>query len=243
MNLVLPVLAASTLAALAGALGATVYMGPPDTPRHWLGWAFAVAAGFMLGAAYATLHPAVADTPVVVTAGALLGILFVFATHRFQGTADLELSRTDAADPTYVFRVLTIQALHSASEGVAIGVAALANLGFGLFVAFAFAVHNVAEAIVLSAVLRGQGASAAQAAALGVFTNVGQILLAIVTVALVTSAPALLPWTVGFAVGTLVHLVLIELLPEAYREAGSLSTALATSLAMGVVILWAGVLG
>lgn len=197
----------------------------------------------MLGAAYATLELGMGETPVVVTAGAVLGVLYVFATHRFQGSDELQLTRTEDVDSAYAFRVLTIQSLHSASEGIAIGVAALINVGFGVFAAFAFAVHNVAEAGVLSAVLRGQGASAAQATALGVFTNVGQVLLAVVTVAVVTSAPALMPWVTGFAVGALVHLVLTELLPEAYRDAGALSTALVTSLAMGVFILSAGLLG
>ena len=46
----------------------------------------------------------------------------------------------------------------------------------------------------------------------------------------------------GFAVGSLVHLVLTELLPEAYESAGALTTALATSLALGVMILTTGVL-
>lgn len=243
MNLTLLVLAASGAAALSGGLGALIYLGPEQAPRRWLGWATAVAGGFMLGAAYATLELGMGEKPVAVTTGALLGVLYVFATHRFQGSEELQLTRTEGVDSAYAFRVLTIQSLHSASEGIAIGVAALINLGFGMFTAFAFALHNVAEAGVLSAVLRGQGATAAQAAALGVFTNAGQVLLAVVTVAVVTSAPASMPWVTGFAVGALVHLVLTELLPESYRDAGALSTALVTSLAMGVVILWAGLLG
>jgi len=53
----------------------------------------------------------------------------------------------------------------------------------------------------------------------------------------VAAAPAVLPWAVGFAVGALIYLVLAELLPESYRQAGRTSIALATILAMGIVVL------
>jgi ZIP family zinc transporter len=59
----------------------------------------------------------------------------------------------------------------------------------------------------------------------------------VVTYALIAAAPSLLPWAVGFAVGALVYLVMAELLPEAYRQAGRTSIALATILAMAIVVL------
>jgi zinc transporter, ZIP family len=66
---------------------------------------------------------------------------------------------------------------------------------------------------------------------------VSQILLAIVVFALASAAPSLLPWALGFAVGALVYLVMAELLPECYRQAGRTSIAVVTFVAMGIVIL------
>ena len=75
------------------------------------------------------------------------------------------------------------------------------------------------------------------AALLAIATNLNQVLLAVLTFAVVGALPALLPWALGFAVGALVYLVLVELLPESYRQAGHTSIALVTSLTMGVLVL------
>ncbi len=53
---------------------------------------------------------------------------------------------------------------------------------------------------------------------------------------LVGAVPAVLPWAIGFAVGSLIYLVLAELLPESYRQAGHTSIALVTLVTMGIVV-------
>ena len=55
-----------------------------------------------------------------------------------------------------------------------------------------------------------------------------------------TALPVLLPWAIGFSVGALVYLVLVELLPESYRQAGPTSIALVTLVAMGIVVALTG---
>jgi zinc transporter ZupT len=64
--------------------------------------------------------------------------------------------------------------------------------------------------------------------------------MAIVVFALIGAAPGLLPWALGFAAGSLVYLVMAELLPQCYRQAGHTSIALVTIVAMGIVILLGG---
>lgn len=242
MNDVLTILLVSSLAALAAALGTLPLAGRDRLPTVWLGWANAVAAGLMLGAAYALAIDGFEVRPVFAAAGALLGVVFVWWTHRFAGTAELPLNELGRQAPEYGYQVMTIQTMHSASEGVAIGVAAVVDLTFGVFMAFTFAIHNVAEAMVLSAVLRSRGVATGQAATLSVVTNVSQVLLAVVTLSVVTAAPGILELAIGFAVGTLVHLVMVELLPEAYRQAGDPSIAVLTSVAVGVIALIQGLL-
>jgi len=64
--------------------------------------------------------------------------------------------------------------------------------------------------------------------------------MAVATFAVVAAAPAVLPWALGFAVGALIYLVMVELLPESYRQAGATTIGLVTVLAMGVVVLVGG---
>ena len=106
-----------------------------------------------------------------------------------------------------------------------------------IFVALAIAVHNIPEATVLCAVLAGRGVPPSSAAGLAVASNVTQVLLAIVAFAIVDAAPQALPWALGFAVGALIQLVMAELLPESYRQAGHRTIALVAIVAMGMVVL------
>lgn len=191
----------------------------------------------MLGAAYALMIGGLPRIPWTGVLGALLGAIFVNRVHIASGTADLDLNRLGETPPEYGYQVLLVHILHAAAEGVAIGVAMTVSLPFGVFMALAIAVHNVPEGMVLAAILTARGVRVRDAAMLAVATNVSQVLLAIVVFALTAAAPALLPWTLGFAVGALVYLVMAELLPECYRQAGRTSIALVTIVAMGIVIL------
>lgn len=242
MDPTLTVLTFSALAAAGGGLGAIPLIGRDEVPATWIGWASALASGLMLGAAYVLSTAETSGSPLAAAAGAVLGIGFIYATHAAAGTAELDLNRLSDPDPTYGYRILLVGSLHAASEGVAIGVAMALDIPFGIFMALAIAVHNMPEGLILAAVLKSRGVRQREAVGLAVVTNVGQVLLAVVTFAVVSAAPAMLPWTVGFAVGGLVYLVLLELLPESYRTVGATSIALLALVATGVVVLLQGTL-
>ena len=241
---VLWVLGCTSLAALFAALGVLPLIGREKIPRRWMGWANAMAGGMMLGSAYVIAQAGLSGAGREVlpgTLGALAGIGFIYWTHRASGTDEIELNRLNEDRPDYGYQVLLVNTLHSASEGVAIGVAMVIDLRFGAFMALAMAIHNAPEVTVLAAVLRSRGAQLSWAAALGVMTNISQVLFAVVVYAVVSAAPAMLPLVIGFAVGALMHLVLVELLPESYKVAGHTSIALSVSAAMGIVVLLEGV--
>ena len=238
MDPILTVLLYSSLAAGVTAFGALPFLFQQRLPTVRIGWANALAAGMMLGAAYALLVAGMRDGAVLQEgAGAILGILFVYLTHAALETEDLDLNRLEQTGPEYGYQVTLVNALHSAAEGVAIGAAMIVSLPFGIFMALAIAVHNIPEATVLSAILTARGVRVRDAGGLAVATKVSQVLLAIVTFAVVGAAPTVLPWVLGFAVGALIYLVMVELLPESYRQAGSTTIALVTIVAMGMVVL------
>lgn len=234
------VLSYATMAAAAAALGPLPLLSRDRVPTAVVGWANALAAGLMLGAAYLLMAVGMDYVPLWGALGAVLGIGFVWFTHFAAGTEDLDLNELNESSEVYGYKVVLVNTLHSAPEGVAIGAAMAVSIPFGIFVALAMAVHNVPEATVLSAILRSRGLRLAEAAGLGVMTNATQVLLAVVTFAVVGAAPGLLPWAIGFAVGALIYLVMAELLPECYREAGHTTIALVTLLAMGIVVFLGG---
>jgi zinc transporter ZupT len=194
----------------------------------------------MLGVAYALLSAGLSAPVLPLAAGGVLGLVLVRLTHAVAGTSDLDLNRLDDLEPAYGYQVILGHGLHSANEGVAIGVAMAVALPFGISMAAALAVHNVPEAMVLTAIVISRGVSLPRAAALAVATNLHQVLMAIVTFSVLRAEPGLIPWGLGFSVGALIYLVLAELLPESYRQAGHTSIALVTLVAMGIVVALGG---
>jgi zinc transporter ZupT len=240
MDPTLTVLLYSSLAAGAAVLGAGPFVVREKLPVARIGWANALAAGLMLGAAYALVAVGLQGGVVSSAVGGAVGVGFVYWTHAVSGTDELGLYSLKETDPVYGYKVLLVHTLHGASEGIAIGVAMVVDVPFGILTALAIAVHNIPEATVLSGVLTSRGVRVVDAAGLSVVTNVPQVLLAVVTFAVITAAPAALPWALGFAVGALIYLVMAELLPESYHQAGSTTIALVTIVAMGIVVLMIG---
>lgn len=237
---ILVVLLHASAAASVAALGVVPHAVVGRLPLPVLGWANALAAGLMLGVAYSLFALEFSAGLLGGGVGALLGVVFVRLAHAGTGTTDLDLNQLDELGPAYGYQVVLVNMLHSAYEGIAIGVAMLISLRFGISMVAALAIHNIPEAMILTAVVASRGVTLWQAAALAVATNLSQVLLAIVTFAVVGALPVLLPWTVGFAVGALIYLTLAELLPESYREAGHTSIALVTLVAMGIVVALGG---
>jgi ZIP family zinc transporter len=237
---VLILLACSALAAITAPLGVLPLKSPGATPLRWIGWANALAAGFMLGNGVVLAEAGLEYPPILGAAGALLGIVFVYWTHFVSGTVDLDLNQLQQTEPDYGYKILLVGTLHSASEGIAMGVAMLYSVPLGIAVALTLAIHNVPEGTILGAVLTAKGVSRRHAAGWAAATNSGQVFLAVTTYAVLQAMPAATPIAVGFAVGTLVYLSMSELLPQSYRQAGATGIALVASIAMGIVVLLGG---
>lgn len=234
---VLVVLAFSAVAAAVSVLGVLPLAGRDRPPATWLAWANAAASGAMLAAAYVLAQAGIRGSVPAMGLGALAGIAFIHWSHAVSGTQDLDLNRLADRDPGYGYQVLLVSSLHSGAEGLAIGVAMAADLTLGTFVALAIALHNVPEATLLAAVFRSRGDRLGRAALLAVASDVSLVLTAVAAFSVVDAAPALLPAGLGFAAGALIYLVMVDLLPESYHQAGPTTIALMTILAMGMVVV------
>jgi ZIP family zinc transporter len=191
--------------------------------------------------AYAVLTEGLGDSLVAGGLGTVLGTAFVRGSHAAAGTGELDTEGSEGSDPLGGRKAIVVDALHAADEGVASGVAMAVSIPLGIAMAVTLAVHNIPEALVLSTVLARRGLGVARTAAVVVAVNVNQVLLAVVSFSLLGVFPAALPLVAGFAVGALMYRSLVELLPESYHQAGETSIGLVTLLAMGVVVLLAGV--
>ncbi len=201
------------IAAAMAALGALPYAFGASPPRAWVAGAYALPSGVMIGAAYLLGTEGLREALPSSALGALIGVAFIYWTQRFAVSTE----KGAAADPVDGYRQLLQGSLHSASEGVAIGVAMAVSLAFGTFLALVLAVHNVGEALGLTEFLSHRGMKVGECAGLAVATKLSQPLLAVATLAILTSVPQLLAAVLGFAASAMFSLVLGELVPTAYR--------------------------
>jgi zinc transporter ZupT len=126
------------------------------------------------------------------------------------------LRKTNGVKSLLIVAVMTV---HSAPEGIAIGVAfGSTEQALGWAVAAALAVHNIPEAIAITLALKSQNVGNWKILGLVLLTSVPQPLLAPPAAWLVWLAEPLLPAGLGLAAGAMVFLVIEELLPEALEK-------------------------
>ncbi len=239
---VLTVLLFATLAALAAVLGTLPFHRSRPVPDIIVGFAYALASGLMLGAGYILLTAGLERKTLPVLAGAGLGVMYTFWTHRYSGVTEITAEPAERRGPGSVIDIVLLNSLHSASEGVAIGVAMVVGVKLGIFIAVSLAIHNIAESMVLTDVVRAGRTPPPRAAGLAIVTNLPQILLAVVAFGVAHTVPEFEVWGLGFAAGAMVYLVFTELLPHAYERTGRTRVALVVSSATGVIVLLRGFL-
>lgn len=234
---VLLVLLYGSFAAASAALGALPFVGGRRPAAAWIGAAYALAGGAMLGVGYLLMERGLDRATISVVLGAVAGVAYSRWLQSYAGLEDLDPRPGGEGGVEYGYKILLQNTLHASIEGAAIGVAMALELRLGIFLALALAVHNVGEAMALTDVLRRRGVSALEAAGLAVVTNVVQPLLAVAVFALVPAFRQLFPAFLGFAAASLVFLALTELVPASYHRADARVVAFLVSAAAGAVVL------
>jgi zinc transporter ZupT len=180
--------------------------------------------------------------------GVALGGLFLWTTSRWLEDQDhLDIGKLRETGGRTALLIVATMTLHSLPEGIAIGVAygeaaATGSTALGLSVALALAVHNIPEGVAITVALRGRGISTWKCMGWAVISSVPQPIFAPVSAGAVWLFAPLLPVGLGFAAGAMMYLVVAELLPEAYPQAGREGTAAAFTMGLLIMLVLNGFL-
>ena len=230
---------AATVTALATGLGALpfLFVRGRSVSRGWLGGSNAVASGFMLAASAGLLWQGFGLGPARLALGALAGCVFIWVFRRLIGQNEgheiARLAGTDAAKALVIVAVMTV---HSAAEGIGVGVSYGGGERLGVLITIAIAVHNIPEGLAISLVLVPRGATVGAAAWWSVFSSLPQPLIAPVAFLFVEAFTPLLPVGLGFAAGAMIWMVVSELLPEAARDASARTLALGGGISFALML-------
>lgn len=210
------------------------------------------ASGVMVAAAFwSLLSPAIASYPddsfkkwLVPAIGFVLGVGFMLGLDYLiphihlhgeeEGYKNTKLSRT--------FKFFLAVTLHNIPEGLAVGVVLAGIIGGGisnpqalLVLAVGIAIQNFPEGMIVSLPLKEEGMSKWKAFGLGTLSGVVEPIASLLALALTVLITIILPYTLAFAAGVMIYVVVEELIPEASQ--GSHSNLGTIGFTIGFIIM------
>ncbi len=118
--------------------------------------------------------------------------------------------------------------LHNIPEGLAVGVVLAGIIGGGItnpqaliVLAIGIAIQNFPEGMIVSMPLKETGMSKIKAFGLGALSGVVEPLASLIALAITSLIVIILPYTLAFAAGVMVYVVVEELIPEASKDGHS----------------------
>lgn len=210
------------------------------------------ASGVMIAASiWSLLQPAIQSFDksdfrmwLVPAAGFIIGVGFMLlldyliphihlASKQEEGVKKNKLSRT--------FKMMLAVTLHNVPEGLAVGVV-IAGMMSGslneqamLILSIGIAIQNFPEGIIVSGPLKEEGTPKWKAFLLGFASGVVEPIASLLAIALTVFVSTILPYTLAFAAGVMIYVVVEELIPEA--NDGSHSNLATIGLAIGFVLM------
>lgn len=216
------------------------------TQRVFLGF----AAGVMIAASvWSLLIPAMemaeesgASAPLAAGGGFVLGALFLMLLDRLLphlhiGSEEPEGLPSKLKRNTMVMLAVT---LHNIPEGMAVGLAFASaakegTLAAAVALAVGMGLQNFPEGAAISLPLRSQGASRSRAFWCGAFSGIVEPIFGLLTVLVAGAVTGIMPWILSFAAGTMIYVVVEELIPEAHL--GEHSHAGTASVMAGFLVM------
>lgn len=241
---VLLVAVAALITALATGLGALPLLALGKVTPRALSVGNAIAAGLMLAACHSLIVEGFEFSAPRTLAGLLAGLGGIWmAKYWLQGHNGLNVADTQGADALKILLIMGIMTVHSAAEGVGVGVAYGGGRDLGDFITIAIALHNVPEGLAIALVMVPRGASVGKAALWSVASSLPQPLLAVPAFLFVLTFTPWLPVGLGLAAGAMLWMIFSELLPEAQEGISTATLGSVVTLAFTAMLALTLVLG
>ncbi len=213
--------------------------GEEPEPRMELALGF--SAGVMLVASFTSLLlPALRVAGFArVALGTALGVLCIYAVERYAPHEHLLRGYEGPPQLRGLLRKTWLLALaiiiHNIPEGLSVGVATTYSVVDGVATALAIGLQDIPEGLAVALpVSKVQGRWVG--ALVGALSGLVETAMSVLAAAILAPLPGLLPLAMGFAGGSMLYVVLKEVVPEIYRE-GSSEVKASLGLLAGVYVM------
>ena len=215
----------------------------PNTQRTFLGF----AAGVMVAASvWSLLIPAFEEAEAAggsgllpAAGGFILGVAFLMLMDRLMPHLHLGAEKPEGISSSLRRTTLLVLAmtLHNIPEGMAVGLTfalaaqhgeSPAALSAAMALALGMGIQNFPEGAAVSLPLRKEGMKTFRAFLMGAFSGVVELVFGVLVVLVAGSIRPVMPWMLSFAAGSMLYVVVEELIPEAHlgehSHVGTVST-------------------
>jgi zinc transporter, ZIP family len=232
------ILSLSALTAVATGLGALPLLLLKKISPHLGALGTALAAGGMIGASLLLIGEAAPINSTTALYGAACGAMVVLAATwlaerhepvHHQLAANTRNLRTGLI-------LVIIMTVHSAAEGIGIGVAFGEGAATGILISLAMMIHNAFEGLAISIALVATGTSIARAAWISIVTSIPQIVFALPAFLVVTAFKPLLAPGLGFAAGAMLLMCLLDLIPSARKQLNVMQVTTVATMGCAVML-------
>ena len=239
------------------ALGAGLVFFFRTVNRKLLDAMLGFAAGVMIAASFwSLLAPAIemaedaGQTPwVPAVVGFLAGGAFLWAVDKVLPHLHLgfPIEESEGIKTSWHRSILLVLAitLHNIPEGLAVGVAfgavaydlPSATLGGAIALAVGIGIQNFPEGLAVSAPLRREGWSRTKSFMYGQASGIVEPIAGVIGAAAVIMMRPLLPYALAFAAGSMIYVVVEELIPESQLEKNTDTATLGAMLGFAAMML------
>ena len=239
MDPIIFVFVAAMITALATGLGPLPFLIWHEMSPRAISICNGIAAGLMIAASFSLLQEGFEFGPLRTILGLVGGFVFIAISHRIiERNEQFHIGEIQGANAIKMLMIVGIMTLHSAAEGVGVGVAYAGADDLGQFITAAIAIHNIPEGLAIALVLVPRGAKVWQAIGWSIFSSLPQPLLAVPAFIFVTFFTPFLPIGLGLAAGAMIWMTLSELIPEALENATSPMIASAVTMAIAGMLMF-----
>jgi zinc transporter ZupT len=180
-----------------------------------------IAAALMTCASFQLLNEARQHDYLMPILGILAGMALIYFTdrlvERFPDVTQI-IESDSAVGARKGFLIIFVMTIHSAAEGVGIGVSFGGGQELGALISLTIALHNIPEGLAISVITVPRGMGVLKASLWSIFTSLPQPLIAVISFIFVTLFRPFLPFGLGLAAGAMFWMVATELLPEARKD-------------------------
>lgn len=216
-----------------------------DTARRYGHFISAFAAGVMLAAAIVglilpSLEHSTGGNALITVAGIISGVAFIQLLDHLLVPHLHKLSGPGISkDPhSRIYLFIAAIAIHNFPEGVAAGISfGTENTAEAMGIAGGIALHNLPEGMVIISPMLAAGIPTRRTMLCAMSTGLMEVIGTFVGYFAVTLATAILPFGLAFAGGTMLYVILDDMIPEGTAGIYSLLAGFCAMLIMNTVLL------